>query len=106
VTQLQLKLSDKEHNSICEAISHEMGFDGATFVPERDGERLTAQWIRVRNLMLDGQWRTIQQIAAQVGGSEAGISARLRDLRKPRFGGYTVNRKYVENGVFVYQVSL
>lgn len=79
-------------------------FDGATFQPERDGERLTRQLDRVKELMLDGQWRSLPQIAALVGGSEAGVSARLRDLRKERNGGYTVSRRHIENGLHEYQV--
>lgn len=79
-------------------------FDGATFEPSRDGERLTSQLIRVKELMLDGQWRSLPQIAAVVGGSEAGVSARLRDLRKPRNGAYTVNRRHVAEGLHEYQV--
>jgi len=79
-------------------------FDGATFEPARDGARLTSQLIRVKELMLDGQWRSLPQIAAVVGGSEAGVSARLRDLRKPRNGAYTVNRRHVADGLHEYQV--
>lgn len=81
-------------------------FDGSTFQPERDGERLTRQLDRVKELMLDGQWRSLPQIAALVGGSEAGVSARLRDLRKPRNGAYTVNRRHVADGLHEYQVEI
>ena len=81
-------------------------FDGATFQTERDGERLRSQLQRVRDLMIDGQWRTLQQIARQVGGSEAGVSARLRDLRKPRNGGYTVERKYIADGLYEYRLEV
>jgi len=78
-------------------------FDGSTFQPERDGERLRSQLQRVRDLMIDGQWRTLRQIAHQVGGSEAGVSARLRDLRQGRNGGWIVERRYVERGLFEYR---
>lgn len=81
-------------------------FDGQTYLPERDGERLRSQLQRVRDLMIDGQWRTIPQITAEVGGSEAGVSARLRDLRKPRNGGYTVDRKYLGEGLFEYRLEV
>ena len=81
-------------------------FDGATFVPERDGERLRSQLQRVRDLMIDGQWRTLAQIAAAVGGSEAGVSARLRDLRKSRFGGYSVEKRYISEGLFEYRLAV
>lgn len=59
--------------------------------------------------MSDGEWRTLHQIQAIVGGSEAGISARLRDLRKEQFGTYIVNRKRRGNhscGVWAYQLVI
>ena len=43
-------------------------------------------------------------IAEAVGSPEASVSARLRDLRKPAFGGHTVERQYVERGLFRYRV--
>ena len=79
-------------------------FDGETFDFDRDAERLTGQLDRVRSVMRDGRWRTLAEIAARVEGSEAGVSARLRDLRKPRFGGLTVEREYVERGIWRYRV--
>jgi hypothetical protein len=54
--------------------------------------------------MRDGRWYTLAAIAKALGYPEASISARLRDLRKPRFGAHTVNRRYVERGLFEYQV--
>lgn len=81
-------------------------FDGATFDPTLDGVRLTGQLERVRDLMADGAWRTLAEIAAKVEGSEPGVSARLRDLRKPRFGGLAVERKRTDRaGVWVYRVK-
>lgn len=79
-------------------------FDGETFDFDRDSKRLTGQLERVRHAMRDGRWRTLEQIARMVDGSEAGVSARLRDLRKPRFGGLAVEREYVERGVWRYRV--
>ncbi len=44
--------------------------------------------------MLSGRWFTIGELASLVeGASESGISARIRDLRKPEFGGYTIDRQ-------------
>jgi hypothetical protein len=43
--------------------------------------------------MLDGRWRTLRQISDATGSPEASVSARLRDMRKPRFGASTVDRE-------------
>lgn len=73
-------------------------FDGATFDPQLDQDRLSKQLGRVFELMRDGEWRTLDQVQAFAGGREAAVSARLRDLRKPRFGGYCVERRRVGVG--------
>jgi hypothetical protein len=59
-------------------------FDGETYEPEQDRERLAGQLERVRELMLDGEWRTPAEMSAKLGAEWASISARLRDLRKER----------------------
>lgn len=80
-------------------------FDGETFDAKQDGARLTSQLYLVRDLMLDGCWRTLPTIAELTGGSESGVSARLRDLRKTRFGGYVVERRRTAiPGLFEYRV--
>jgi len=79
-------------------------FDGVTFDPDRDGSRLAAQMQAVYAVMKDGQFRTLAALAHITGAPEASVSARLRDLRKPRFGGHTVNRQYVGKGLFQYQL--
>lgn len=81
-----------------------MHFDGATFDAARDEARLTSQLDRVRDLMADGRWWTLKQVAANLSASEASVSARLRDLRKPRFGAYQVERRYVGKGLWQYRV--
>jgi hypothetical protein len=68
-------------------------FDGPAYDPDRDRERLTKQHERIRDLMLDGVWRTLSEIAAATGDPEASISAQLRHLRKSRFGSYVVERR-------------
>src|SRR5512133_1640830 len=76
--------------------------DGATVEPQ-DHARLGRQADRVRELMSDGAWWTLAALAERVGASEAGVSARVRDLRKPRFGGYVVERKR-EGSLFSYRM--
>ena len=79
-------------------------FDGDTYEPALDGPRLTTQFRRVFAFMSDQRWHTLAELALAVAGSEAAVSARLRDLRKPRFGGYLVNRRRLENGLHEYQL--
>ena len=82
-------------------------FDGATFDPARDGARLTGQLERVKGIMADGAWRTLAELAALVDGSEAGVSARLRDLRKVKFGGHQVDRRRRgDGGLHEYRLTL
>ena len=60
--------------------------------------------LAVKNYMLSHGWVTIAKLAQAVGGTENGVSARLRDLRKERFGAYTVERKRISSGLFAYRV--
>jgi hypothetical protein len=84
-------------------------FDGATFDPELDRPRLTRLLARVYAFMRDGEWRTLPEIAEACGGTEASVSARLRDLRKIRFGSYIVQRRRCappDRGLFVYRLDV
>lgn len=84
---------------------HGPDFDGATYEPPLDRQRLGTLFERVRTLMLDGAWRTLSDIQYQCGGSEASVSARLRDLRKEKFGAYNVERRRVAGGLFAYRIQ-
>ena len=79
-------------------------FRGETFDNDRDGPRLGQQLLDVRNLMSDGQWRTLGEIVAATGHPHASVSARLRDLRRSEYGGFIVEREYVVRGLFRYRV--
>ncbi len=82
-------------------------FDGRTFNRAYDGPRLTSQYDRVFALMSDGGWRTLEEIAAATDSSPTGVSARLRDFRKPRCGAHTVDLRRCgnpANGVFEYRL--
>lgn len=72
----------------------------------RDTVRLTACLGKVKALMADGCWRTLSDISDAIGASEAGVSARLRDLRKLRFGGYAVQRRRVADGSALFEYRL
>lgn len=79
-------------------------FDGATYVPTRDGTRLNRQLDIVRKAMLDMREHTLSELSMLTRGTTASISARLRDLRKTKCGGYTILRRYVGNGVHAYRM--
>ncbi len=77
-------------------------FDGKTFDQKLDRKRLNSQLSLVMARMSDAKWRTLQEIKAgipgvdygtPIPGSEASISARLRDLRKVKFGGFVIERR-------------
>jgi hypothetical protein len=79
-------------------------FDGPTYAPDRDGARLRRQLTTVWEFMCDQHWATLPEIAEATGYPEASISARLRDLRKVRFGGHTVHRHCLGKGLWEYKV--
>lgn len=81
-------------------------FDGATYDEQHDGARLRTQLERVRVVMAGGEWHTLAELARRVQGSEAGVSARLRDLRKPRFGGYRVQARRLTRGLWEYRLEV
>lgn len=81
-------------------------FNGADYNRLEDRERLTGQILRIYNLMKDGQFRTLGQIEEVTGDPQASISAQLRNLRKPRFGGHTVERMNCGGGLFSYRLMI
>lgn len=83
---------------------YEPHFDGQTYEPERDHVRLTGLLCRVRDLMDDGNWRTLASIQRVCGGTEASISARLRDLRKEKFGGLNIEHRHISRGLWEYRL--
>jgi len=68
-------------------------FDGATYDPVHDKLRLTTQLAKVLDVMQSYKWITLQEIAALTHAPQASVSAQLRNLRKPKFGNYTVDKR-------------
>jgi hypothetical protein len=66
--------------------------------------RLGTQMAAVYKIMRDGQWHTPPEIMARVVGGTAAITARIRDLRKEKFGGFTIERDYIERGLYRYRM--
>lgn len=80
-------------------------FDGETYERERDHERLARQMAEVQAFMHDGEWHTSEQIVEALGENWASLSARLRDLRKVKFGAWIVERRYVADGLWEYRMT-
>ena len=78
--------------------------DGETYEMEFDKVRLNAQQQRVFDVMKDSRWHTLVQVSRRTGDPEASVSARLRDLRKPKFGGYQIERRRTESGLHEYRM--
>lgn len=81
-------------------------FDGSDIVHNRDASRLTDQLGRIKYLMTDGKWRTLQEIANITGDPPASVSAQLRNLRKVRFGSHIIEKQYLGNGLFHYRLII
>lgn len=81
-----------------------VAFDGATYDPDQDHQRLKGQLWRVFQLMSDGKYRTLAEIAEDAQGTEASVSARLRDLRKEQYGGREIQRQRVAGGLWEYRM--
>ena len=72
---------------------------GPAYVETVDGTRICNQLRRVKAAVLNGNWWSLTELSEVTGDPESSISAQLRHLRKPRFGGYDVQkRRRVEGG--------
>ena len=80
-------------------------FDGAVYDPMKDKKRLTKQIYLIRDIMIDGVFRTLNELHRITGAPEASISAQLRNLKKVRWGNYRLNKKRrLEQGLWEYQL--
>lgn len=82
-------------------------FNGPEYQTEQDHVRLKYQHDRVKHVMKDGEWRTLDEIAQLTQDPLASISAQLRHLRKKRFGSWVVERRARgdrSNGLFEYRL--
>ena len=80
-------------------------FDGDDYQDERDRPRLRGQIKRVWNVLQDHTWTTVAEIGSITGDPQPSISAQLRNLRKERFGGHTIERRYVGNGLYEFRLK-
>lgn len=80
-------------------------FAGDDYVDTRDRGRLGKQLQRVYDVMKDGQWHPIHDVAERTGGPVQSIARQIRWLRSERFGGHTINRRHVGGGLYEYRLA-
>lgn len=68
-------------------------FAGSDYERRFDHERLAGQMRRVYNLMLDHEWRTVQEICDVTHDPGPSVLAQLGHLRKQRFGAHLVEKR-------------
>jgi len=86
-------------------MTREVMFNGQELTRD-DHKRLSKQHEEIKKLMLDGNWRTLREIAGGLRYPEASVSAQLRHLRKPRFGAYVVERRRRDfSSLYEYRVQ-
>lgn len=94
---------------VCEGCRQRVGFDGSDYRPALDDDRLRGQIRRVFDAMRPGRWLTLSEIRAITGDPEASISAQIRHLRKPRFGGWRIPKRHrgdPARGLYEYRLYL
>lgn len=74
--------------------------------PVEDAPRLARQLELVRAAMEPGNWWTLEELATVASCTTQSASARVRDLRKDKFGAHTIERKSVpgQRGLFLYRM--
>jgi len=83
-------------------------FDGKTYDPALDGDRLRRQLGRTWEALRNGEWLTLFELSVKTADPEASLSARIRDLRKEKFGSYKVlrRRRDGEGGLWEYRMVM
>jgi Mn-dependent DtxR family transcriptional regulator len=79
-------------------------FSGPEVKTKRDEARLKHKLDLIFKLLSDGKAYSVQEIALGLGLQESSVSAQCRNLRKPELGGYNVEGKRHEDGIFRYRL--
>lgn len=95
----------------CEAImSDQMSlYDQAKYaavLPDDEDtiSRSARQRFAVLQAMRIERWWTLEQLARYVEAPIQSVSARVRDLRKAKYGGHVVTKRFVRKGVWEYRL--
>jgi hypothetical protein len=92
------------HCSTCSGAPVDGHRDGKTYDPALDYARLNTQMKRVWSVIADKQWHSLAGISSRTGDPEASVSARIRDLRKQKFGSHVIEERRVTQGLHEYRL--
>ena len=67
-------------------------------------KRASTQRIQLFYRMKGGSYWTLEELSSMTGIFVQSVSARLRDFRKPQYGGHTVVKKMLNEGVWQYKL--
>ena len=81
-------------------------FDGETYDSMLDKGRLTSQLKRVHACLIEDRWWTLQEISKRTGDPEASVSARVRDMRKEKFGHMNVLARRRKGGAGTWEYRI
>ena len=57
-------------------------------------------------VLSDGQWHTLKELADKTGFPEASVSCSIRTLRKPEYGNFVIAKEYdVTNRIYLYRMT-
>ncbi len=73
-------------------------FDGDTYDPDQDHQRLGKQALRVFHVMRSGRWLALHELESLTGDPTTSISAQMRHFRKKRFGEHTIEKRRRHGG--------
>lgn len=79
--------------------------DRAAYDPEADKDRRRKQLGRVYSVLRDGLWHGLPELTERAGGLATSVSARIRDLRKPKFGGREIQARCFGRNVWKYRMA-
>ena len=68
-----------------------------------DTQRSRLEWILTNH---PGKWWTLRELGHMAVASETGISARLRDMRKDKYGGYDIQAENTGKGLWRYRIAV
>lgn len=76
-----------------------------TTIKESYHSRMNSRMLSVLTLISDGEWRSLKQISEAVAyPSLTGLSACIRSLRKPEYGGHVIEKRFISESLYEYRL--